>query len=97
MLKHKVRLALSVAAATLGALFMVTPAQAQTNAQIVSVANDFCMGVENGSLADQAHIVQQHCSGVLQQQFERQPLGFGYYRYRAVHSNMCIEIEGASQ
>ncbi|MCE6995391.1 RICIN domain-containing protein [Saccharothrix sp. S26] len=64
-------LVLSVAAAILGTLFMVTPAQAD-DVQIVSVINDLCMGVEYASLADQAHVVQQYCSGALQQRFERQ-------------------------
>ena len=55
-----------------------------------------CVDVISASAADGAEIAQYGCNGGINQRWEFQNLGTGYYRVTARHSGKCLDVDAAS-
>ncbi len=88
-----------VAALTLLAVIITSPpadAQSTSGQQIRPTHSGLCLGVEGGSTAATAAVVQQQCNGADYQSWTTTDVGGGYIRLAVAHTGMCLNVEASS-
>jgi hypothetical protein len=81
--------------------FTFTPVAGTTDTYTINTfTTGRCADVANGSTADNARVIQNTCNGATSQRFRLTPVPIvgtdNTFNIRAVHSNKCIGVTGAS-
>jgi GH43 family beta-xylosidase len=80
--------------------FTFTPVAGTTDTYTINTFAGRCADVANGSTADNTRVIQNTCNGATSQRFRLAPVSIvgtdKTFNLRAVHSNKCIGVTGAS-